>query len=67
MTSFTQVNDHVEVQAGAFCKTVGFAHVSSNPSAATHFRSSRLSGTGRCHNLSGRGRAVPQTVDEGQP
>lgn len=33
--SFRQVNDHVELQAGAFCETVGSACVGSNPTPAT--------------------------------
>ena len=32
---FTQVRGHVEVQAGAVCKTVGSAYVGSNPTPAT--------------------------------
>ena len=32
---FAQVRDHVEVQAGAVCKTVGSAYVGSNPTPAT--------------------------------
>ena len=31
----------MEVQAGAFCKTVGSAYVGSNPTPATHFRRSK--------------------------
>jgi hypothetical protein len=33
--SFPQVSGHVEVQAGACCKTVGSAYVGSNPTPAT--------------------------------
>jgi len=32
---FSQVRGHVEVQAGAVCKTVGSAYVGSNPTPAT--------------------------------
>ena len=39
-TSFTQVNSYVKGQAGAYCKTVGFAYPGSNPGPATSFRSS---------------------------
>jgi hypothetical protein len=35
MTSFAQVNGHVERQAGAYCKTVGSAYPGSNPGPAT--------------------------------
>ena len=35
LTSFVQVNGHVEWQAGAYCKTVGSAYVGSNPTPAT--------------------------------
>jgi len=38
--SFPQVRGHVEVQAGAVCKTVGSAYVGSNPTPATHLRRS---------------------------
>jgi len=33
--SFAQVSGSVEVQAGAYCKTVGSAYVGSNPTPAT--------------------------------
>ena len=33
--SFVQVRCHVELQAGAYCKTVGSAYVGSNPTPAT--------------------------------
>jgi len=39
-TSFAHVRGHMEVQAGAYCKTVGSAYVGSNPTPATRFRSS---------------------------
>ena len=39
--SFSQVRAHVEVQAGAVCKTVGSAYVGSNPTPATHLRRSK--------------------------
>ena len=32
---FTQVRDRIEVQVGAYCKTVGSAYVGSNPTPAT--------------------------------
>ncbi len=35
-----QVRGYVEVQAGAYCKTVGSAYVGSNPTPATSFRRS---------------------------
>jgi hypothetical protein len=35
-----QIRGYVEVQAGAVCKTVGFAYPGSNPGPATSFRSS---------------------------
>ena len=38
--SFVQVRCHVELQAGAYCKTVGSAYVGSNPTPATHLRRS---------------------------
>jgi len=38
--SFAQVTGHMEVQAGAYCKTVGSAYVGSNPTPATRFRRS---------------------------
>ena len=37
MATFTHVKGHVEVQAGAVCKTVGSAYVGSNPTPATLF------------------------------
>jgi hypothetical protein len=33
--AFSQVNGHMEVQGGAYCKTVGSAYVGSNPTPAT--------------------------------
>jgi len=41
LVAFTQVRWYMEVQAGAFCKTVGSAYVGSNPTPATSFRRSR--------------------------
>jgi len=60
--SFPQVRDHVEVQAVAYCKTVGSAYVGSNPTPATRFRSSKAGDAGLRHRLlRGKG-AVHQTV-----
>src|SRR5260370_19357385 len=41
LVTFTQVRGHMDVQAGAVCKTVGSAYVGSHPTPATRFRRSK--------------------------
>jgi len=57
--SFPQVSRHVEVQAGAYCKTVGSAYVGSNPTPATTSVNGPLAADSR---LCGRFFSVPACV-----
>ena len=45
--SFAQVTGHMEVQAGAYCKTVSSAYVGSNPTPATPWGNGPLAGNSR--------------------
>ena len=45
MATFTHVRGHMEVQAGAYCKTVGSAYVGSNPTPATTVMSQDIEDT----------------------